>query len=338
MDLLYIPQLDETSTEGEGAATRYKLLKKTAEDGRIGLEDKAVNRIDVTTSDALTIVFPAKVKGLVRDFFVRLVITADEIPEIVFTGANGEVVSFEDLEADGLTCEAGVNVFSFTETEDGVFMVNGKHLYVTVTVDFDPGEGTMEETERSYLLGAAYDSFPEAHYEGYGLDGWFTSATGGVQVAASDTVKAAVTRLYARWSVYADPFVAAICPAHNMRFYTSGHSEWTVDASVYATGVSSAKSGSLTYGQHSSLTSSVSGAGVLSFKWKVDGPSADKLMLVVDGEECANIHGSKSWADFSVTLAEGDHEIEWRYEKTTDTAWSENGNGWVDEVAWTPEA
>ncbi len=54
MDVLYIPQLDGDGSGESQTAGRYRLLKRLPEE------------------------------GAVRDFFVRLVITADEILEVTF--------------------------------------------------------------------------------------------------------------------------------------------------------------------------------------------------------------------------------------------------------------
>ena len=90
MDVLYIPQLDEIGSGGEGeggggVAARYRLLRRVPEDGTVNLTDRAVTRVEIATDGGpLKLVVPPEVKGSVRDFFVRLVITSDEIPEVTF--------------------------------------------------------------------------------------------------------------------------------------------------------------------------------------------------------------------------------------------------------------
>ena len=83
MDILYIPQLDEAGGEERGTGTsRYRLLRRMPETNRVLITDQSVTRVEVTTTDPLILVLPPQVKGSVRDFFVRIVITADEVPEI----------------------------------------------------------------------------------------------------------------------------------------------------------------------------------------------------------------------------------------------------------------
>ena len=100
MEVLYIPQLDEIGTGGEGegggggggTAARYRILRRVPEDGTVVLTDRAVTRINIASDGgSLRLVVPPEAKGTARDFFVRLVITADEIPEVTFAAPSGEV-------------------------------------------------------------------------------------------------------------------------------------------------------------------------------------------------------------------------------------------------------
>ena len=341
MEVLYIPQLDETSTEGDGsgAASRYKLLKKTPEDGRVGLEDKAVNRIEVDSSDALTLVFPAKVKGLVRDFFVRLVITADEIPEITFTGSNGETISFEDVTYDVLSCDTGVNVFAFTETDEGIFMVNRRQVDVEVTVSFDATGGTPAPADRKYTLGAKYGSLPTPSRDGYDLTGWFTEAEGGDEITADSTVRWNFRKLYAQWIAFVDPFVEYICPAKNLVFRSNSEVKWTIDTENYASEPGSACSGAIGDNQSTELETTVNGTGHLTFKWRTSSEeNYDKLSVSVDGKVMSYLSGDDpEWKYAGMTIAgAGDHKVVWTYSKDS-SASSGSDRAWVDEVVWTPE-
>ena len=138
MDVLYIPQLGEIGTGGDGegggggsggVAARYRILRRVPEDGVVNLTDRAITRIDITSDvGPLRLVVPPEAKGSARDFFVRLVITADEIPEVTFAAPAGEAISFEDVDGDVFKCETGVNVFAFTETDGGIFIVNRKQI------------------------------------------------------------------------------------------------------------------------------------------------------------------------------------------------------------------
>ena len=102
----------------------------------VNVTDRAVTRVEIATDGGpLKLVVPPEVKGAVRDFFVRLVITSDEIPEVTFSAPTGETISFEDVDEDVFRCEVGVNVFAFTETDAGIFIVNRKMIDIDIWGD-----------------------------------------------------------------------------------------------------------------------------------------------------------------------------------------------------------
>lgn len=339
MDVLYIPQLDELGTSGSaggdgsgGTAARYRLLKRVPEDGAVNLADRAVTRVEVGNGvGSLRLVVPPEAKGFVRDFFVRLVVTADEVPEISFAAPSGETVSFEDADEDVFACEVGVNVFAFTETDAGIFFVNRKRTDIDLEVSFDPCGGTLDSTAISFKLGATYSSLPKPTWTGYTFLGWFTEAEGGVEVVASDRCKTGVTALYAHWEPYVDPFVDAVCPAKDMTFLSEGESPWTVDGEA-------ARSGAIADGGSTALTATVQGRGTLAFRWKASSEANfDCLRFSVDGEEKDSVSGvGGDWADRSVEIgADGPHAVAWTYTKDGSVSDGEDC-GWVTGVSWTP--
>lgn len=264
MDILYIPQLDEIGAGGEGegggsgggTVARYRILRRVPEDGTVVLTDRAVTRVDIATDGgSLRLVVPPEAKGTARDFFVRLVITADEIPEVIFAAPTGETISFEDVDDDVFKCETGVNVFAFTETDAGIFIVNRKMVDIDQEVEFDPCGGTLDKTRQTFKLGAQYSALPKPTMAGYSFLGWFTEAEGGVKVEATDRCKTGVTKLYAHWEAYIDPFVDAICAARNLTFFSEGESPWFVD------GDGAARSGSIGDDGATTLATTVQGKG-----------------------------------------------------------------------------
>ena len=336
MDVLYIPQLDEIGEGGEGeggggTAARYRILRRVPEDGTVVLSDRAVTRVEIANGDGpLRLVVPPEAKGTARDFFVRLVITADDVPEVTFAAPAGEAMSFEDADMEVFKCDVGVNVFAFTETDAGIFIVNRKIIDIDQDVEFDPCGGALDRTSITFKLGVQYYSLPRPTRVGYTFLGWFTEAEGGVKVVATDRCKTGVTRLYAHWEAYADPFVDAICAARNLTFFSEGASPWRVDAD------GSARSGAVGDGESSTLSTAMQGRGTLSFRWRSSSEADfDALRLLVDGSEVDWISGERDWQDFSVSIGtDGPHTVEWTYSK--DASVSEGSDcGWVDDVAWT---
>lgn len=340
MDVLYIPQLDEIGAGGEGegggssggTVARYRILRRVPEDGTVVLTDRAVTRVDIATDGgSLRLVVPPEAKGTARDFFVRLVITADEIPEVIFAAPTGETISFEDVDDDVFKCETGVNVFAFTETDAGIFIVNRKMVDIDQEVEFDPCGGTLDKTRQTFKLGAQYSALPKPTMAGYSFLGWFTEAEGGVKVEATDRCKTGVTKLYAHWAEYVDPFVDAICAARNLTFFSEGESPWFVD------GDGAARSGSIGDDGATTLATTVQGKGTLSFRWRTSSEwNYDWLRLRIDGNEVISISGERDWEDFSHTIVtDGSHTVEWAY--TKDGSVSEGDDcGWIDDIVWIP--
>ena len=337
MDVLYIPQLDEGDAGESPTAGRYRLLKRVPEEGCVALTDRAVTRIEVAATDPLKLTVPPLVKGAMRDFFVRLVITADEIPEVTFAAPTGETISFEDVDEDVFQCEIGVNVFAFTETDQGIFIVNRKRIDIDHEVEFDPCGGDLDKTKYTFKLGATYGTLPRPTMAGMVFQGWFTEAEGGVKVGASDRCKTGVTKLYAQWEVYVDPFVDYICPAKNLTFFSETAVPWRIDTGSYSTAPGSARSGTIGDNGTTTLKTTVRGKGTLTFKWKASSEqNYDKLNLYVDGSFVTSISGSTNWTTYTRTIsAEGSHTVEWRYTKDG-SASSGSDCGWVDDVVWTP--
>ena len=337
MDVLYIPQLDDTGSGGEGdgggVAARYRILRWVPEDGVVNLTDRAITRIDIATGGGpLKLVVPPEAKGSARDFFARLVITADEIPEVTFAAPTGETISFEDVDDDVFKCETGVNVFAFTELDNGIFIVNRKMVDIDIEVEFDACGGTLDKTKYAFKLGAQYSALPKPTLAGYTFVGWFTAAEDGVKVEATDRCKTGVTNLYAHWEVYVDPFVDAICAARNLTFFSEGESPWFVD------GDGAARSGAIGDNGATTLTTTVQGKGTLAFRWRTSSEGEyDRLHVIIDGNEVARISGWREWADFSHTIGtDGSHTVEWRYDKDGSVADGDDC-GWIDDVVWTPE-
>ena len=314
----------------EGAPAGYRLVRAVPTDGAVGLRDRCVTRIDVTDGGApLRLVVPPKTEGVARDFFVRLVVTSDGIPEITVAAPAGEAVSFEGQDGGVPSCGYGVNVFAFTETDEGAFLVNRKQVDVSVEVAFDPCGGEIGEASGRYVLGAKYGSLPAPTREGHLFLGWFTEAEGGVAVNGASRCKTGVATLYAHWEEVVDVFAPAICPGGGLSFNTDGDAPWFIDAD------GTARSGAVGDDQSSSLRTSVEGAGRLSFSWRTSSEEGfDRLCLFVDGAEAASVSGETDWADVAADIdGGGRHAVEWRYGKDGSVANGEDC-GWLRDVAW----
>jgi hypothetical protein len=117
---------------------------------------------------------------------------------------------------------------------------------------------------------------------------------------------------------------------------TSSPWEWFYPISTSYYGGDDAQSGSISNDQESWMQTTVSGAGTVSFYWKVSSEKHfDFLEFYIDGSLQERISGSVGWYRMKyVITALGSHTLEWRYVKDHST--SEGGDcGRVDKVEWT---
>ncbi len=321
------------SSGGSGvspSASGYSLVEGVAEDGVVTLADRSVTRMEMDGADPVTFLFPAVTKGVSRDFLLRLVITGDVVPEVTFTAPAGETLSLEESDKETFLCVKGINIFAFTETEEGVFVVHRKVVSLAVKVRFDANGGTVDTPWIDCVLGSKYGELPVPKKTFMAFVGWF--ADDGTEVTADDIVTSSVVKLTARWEDEPDIFAEHICDTGNLVFSRSGDAGWTT------TGVSGrgtvARSGAIGNSRSSSLHTKVTGPGTLSFDWKTSTEyECDIVRLYVDGVCMTSDSGVGDWHTVSIELGEGNHEIEWRYQKdATDT----DGEDcvWVDSVRW----
>ena len=335
MEMVYLINGGESGggggSGGGGAAAGYPLVKAVVTDGAVGLQDRSVTRVELKTSDPVRINFPPKVDGVARDFLLRLVITADTVPEVTFAVPTGETFSFEEGEDEAFSCVVGVNVFAFTETDDGLFVVNRKLVSIAQEVSFDANGGEMDQPKVDFILGAKYGSLPVPARTGYTFIHWTTE--GGVVVDATDTVKTSVTRLVAAWETYVDKYAPAISLVEGLVFLSDGDRQWTLDSDAARGDV--ARSGVIGDSQRSSLRATVDGAGTLSFWLKASSENGyDRGIVFVDGVQKVSVSGEQQWQKYNIVVSgAGSHAVEWRYQK--DSSVSRGSDClWLDDVAW----
>ena len=117
---------------------------------------------------------------------------------------------------------------------------------------------------------------------------------------------------------------------------TSSPWEWFYPISTSYYGGDDAQSGSISDDQESWMQTTVSGAGMVSFYWKVSSESGyDYLEFYIDGMLQGRISGSADWHQMKYAIpASGLHTLEWRYVKDHSTSEGDDC-GRVDKVEWT---
>ena len=104
--------------------SRYDLVQKQLVPGAGGclscqLDDFAVNDVEISSNSSEVRLYlpPQDEVGKVRDFVVRLDVTALSSPTIGFYPSGSESVDFESEDAQWYDIEPGVNIISMTETK-----------------------------------------------------------------------------------------------------------------------------------------------------------------------------------------------------------------------------
>jgi len=125
---------------------------------------------------------------------------------------------------------------------------------------------------------------------------------------------------------------------HDLTWNTGGDALWFGQQVVHYDGVDAAQSAAITHGGVSWLETSVTGPGILSFRWKVSSePSFDFLRFYRNGTLQTQISGEINWQLRTFNIPAGNHTIRWAY--TKDLSVSEGADmGWVDQVTYVPAA
>ncbi|MEO0017907.1 MAG: hypothetical protein RLZZ522_1190, partial [Verrucomicrobiota bacterium] len=123
-----------------------------------------------------------------------------------------------------------------------------------------------------------------------------------------------------------------------LTWITSGHAPWAGQVLTTHDTVDAARSGVLDVSQQSTAEIQVTGAGSLSFWWKVSSEGGyDFLRFYLDGVEQAGItaiSGEVDWQQKTLAVPAGNHTLRWTYSKDVsnnvglDTAW-------LDQVVFT---
>jgi len=123
-----------------------------------------------------------------------------------------------------------------------------------------------------------------------------------------------------------------------LAFLTGGDAPWIGQTQTSYDGQHAAQSGGIGSDQTSTMQTTVTGPGTLTFWWKVSSEeNYDWLRFYMDGVKQQEISGERNWAQVTVSVPTGTHTLKWTYEKDED--WFDGFDcGWVDQVVWTPTA
>ncbi len=126
----------------------------------------------------------------------------------------------------------------------------------------------------------------------------------------------------------------------SLTFTRSGNANWTKVTDVYYYGNDSAKSGTITHSQSTTIETSVTVASTqaVKFYWKVSSEASyDYLRFYIDGTEKTKIAGTVDWTQVTYNIAAGTHTLKWSYTKDGSVS-SGSDCGWVDKLEITAPA
>ena len=122
-----------------------------------------------------------------------------------------------------------------------------------------------------------------------------------------------------------------------LTFVTDVSNGWFGTKGLGADGVDAAQCTHIGHSSTNSMSTTVTGPGTISFKWKVSSENGyDELCFLVDGARRVSMSGTGGdWDERSYELSSGTHTLTWSYCK--DDSYSDGVDcGWVDQVTWTP--
>lgn len=125
-----------------------------------------------------------------------------------------------------------------------------------------------------------------------------------------------------------------------LNFTHSGNADWSLVTDVYYNGGDSAKSGTITHNQTSSIETGINPATAkaVKFYWKVSSEANyDYLRFYIDGVLQDQIAGTVDWTQMSYNVSAGSHTLKWTYYKDGSVS-SGSDCGWVDKVELTDPA
>jgi PKD repeat protein len=120
----------------------------------------------------------------------------------------------------------------------------------------------------------------------------------------------------------------------SLSFTKSGNANWSKVTDVYYYGGDSAKSGTITHNQSTTIetTVNVSSTQAVKFYWKVSSEASyDYLRFYIDGVEKTQIAGTVDWTQVAYNIAAGTHTLKWSYTKDVSVS-TGSDCGWVDKL------
>lgn len=245
---------------------------------------------------------------------------------------------------DGWTDAEGRDVTAESVVPDEDVVLSARWRAKEWRLSFDLAGGSAEvNTNRSAATGSAVTLPTAAEYglakAGYELFGWTLGDTV-YAPGASYTVGASDVTFTAAWTFSVTGLAQSLDLPTSVTLATFGDAAWFGDATTTSpSGRTSARSGAIGNSQKTTLSLSFTGAGTLSFLYKVSTEANfDKLYVSTNGGAIAEgpFSGNIDWTTWKGVFPDGLHTVTFTYEKDSMTAGGEDAV-WLAEVKWTPD-
>lgn len=113
---------------------------------------------------------------------------------------------------------------------------------------------------------------------------------------------------------------------------------WAGQTAVTHDGVDAAQSGAVADGKSTTVQTSMTGPGSVSFCWKVSSETNnDVLIFYINSTEKARLSGEVDWRRQTFEVGSGTQTLKWTYLKNKSLARGQD-RAWLDEVKFSPEA
>ncbi|MCL5270191.1 MAG: C10 family peptidase [bacterium] len=123
--------------------------------------------------------------------------------------------------------------------------------------------------------------------------------------------------------------------APDLTWSTSGDGAWFGEASLSHDGIDALESGQVGDGKSTTLSTTVTGPGTISFWWKVSSETAADFLLFKSGAtQLAAISGEVGWQQKTFNIPAGSQTLQWVFARDASGGVLQNC-GWVDQVVWT---
>jgi hypothetical protein len=124
--------------------------------------------------------------------------------------------------------------------------------------------------------------------------------------------------------------------ASDLVWTNGGSAAWFAEGSVTHDGVAAAQSGAITNNQTSTLQTSVTGPGTLTFWWRFSYQNSfDSLNFYVNGSQQVSSSFTFNWQQKTFYLGNGTQNLQWTYSRSY-MPFGNMSTGWMDQVTFTP--